>query len=742
MDKAAEPLAERVAGLVERVTFHSEETGFTVLQIKAKGFRELIPVVGVAPAILPGEWLEATGRWILDREYGRQFKAEALRSTRPDTLEGIERYLGSGLIKGIGPHFAGKMVARFGKEIFEVIETRSDCLRWIKGLGEKRLRLITDAWKTQKAIRAIMVFLHSHGVGTSRAFRIYKTYGEEAIQLVAENPYRLAHDIRGIGFKTADQVAASVGIPRDSPLRAGAGVEYVLAGITEDGHCACPREDLIVRAARELDIDEDSIRTAVNRLMETGALVLRRQGERELVFLSSLDSAEENLAADLLALAAGRHPCPPVVLDRALAWVEGKTGLILAESQRQAIAAALENKIFILTGGPGTGKTTIVNGIVKILRAKGLSVSLSAPTGRAAKRLSETSGLAARTIHRLLEFDPATGGFKHGRDKPLRGDVFIVDEASMLDLPLAGQLLRALPRRSALILVGDVDQLPSVGPGMVLRDAIDSGKFKVLRLTEIFRQAARSRIVTNAHRINRGLCPEYPQARPARPGDHDFYFIETGNPEETESVLVRLASSRLREGFGLDPRRDVQVLTPMRKGRAGARNLNAVLQDTLNPGARGIMCYGENFRVGDKVMQTQNDYDKDVFNGDIGWIRELDDDSREAGLDFEGRRVVYQYEEFDELSLAYALTIHKSQGSEYPCVIIPLHAQHYLLLQRNLLYTGVTRGKRLVVLVGEARALALAVRRAEGRRRLTLLRERLAAGGTGREFFPPAGKKT
>jgi exodeoxyribonuclease V alpha subunit len=716
---------ETLSGLIERVTFHSDETGFTVLRVKAKGFRDLVTVVGSMPSATAGEWLETSGRWVVDKEHGRQLKAEWIRTTRTDTLEGIVRYLGSGLITGIGPHYAAKMVAMFGKKVFGIIETESGRLTFIKGLGEKRRKRITAAWAEQKVIREIMVFLHSHGVGTSRAFRIYKTYKEEAIAKVTENPYRLAHDIWGIGFKTADQVAASLGIPRDSDIRARAGVEYVLAQLTEDGHTAYPREGLLEEAVKVLDIDQRIIDRAVEYGVSEGNLVLRRSGGETLVYLASLAASEEGLAGSLTALAEGRHPCPAIDMDKALTWVEEQTGLTLAESQRQAVVQSLRSKVFVLTGGPGTGKTTIVNAMVRIAAAKELSITLCAPTGRAAKRMTETSGRDAKTIHRLLEFDPKNGGFKRDRDRPLDGDVFVVDEASMLDVVLAHQLVRAIPRDAALVLVGDVDQLPSVGPGTVLADIIASEQFPVCRLTEIFRQASRSRIVTNAHRINSGQFPEYPQGKLSDPSQCDFYFIEADSPEKAEATIVELMSGRLRRGFGLDPVRDVQVLTPMQRGTLGVRNLNTVIQKTLNPFAKGIERYGLTFRVGDKVLQTQNDYDKDVFNGDIGWIAKLDDEEREAVIDFDGREVVYQYDEFDELTLSYAVTIHKSQGSEYPCVVMPIHTQHYMMLQRNLLYTGITRGKRLVVLVGSKKALAMAVKKVDSGRRISALRERL-----------------
>ncbi|MDR3212210.1 MAG: ATP-dependent RecD-like DNA helicase [Planctomycetota bacterium] len=718
--------SDTVSGMVERVVFHNAESGFTVLRLKAKGVGELVTVVGAMPSVNSGEWLEASGTWVLDREYGEQLKAEWVRTICPDTLEGIERYLGSGLIKGIGPHFAAKLVAKFGKNVFEIIENTPERLTQIPGLGKKRRQLIISAWSEQKSIRDIMVFLHSHGVGSSRAYRIYKTYGDQAIAMVTENPYRLAHDIWGIGFQTADQVAASIGIPRDSDLRARAGIEYVLARLSENGHCAYPRDGLVAEAVKILAIATPVIEAAIDHGVAQGTLVVRSAPEGELVYLAVMDAAEAELAAALVGLSLGRHPAPTLDVPKALAWVEEKTGKKLSASQRQAVIDALHSKVMVITGGPGTGKTTIVNAIVKILAAKKLSIALSAPTGRAAKRLAETSGREAKTIHRLLEFDPASGNFKRKQENPLKGDVFVVDEASMLDTILACQLVRAIPRSAALILVGDVDQLPSVGPGMVLADIIQSGLFPVVRLTEIFRQATQSRIITNAHRVNHGELPEYPREKLANPASCDFYCLEAEDPDAIERKIVQLMSERLQAGFQLDPRREVQVLTPMQRGSLGAKNLNAVLQATLNPSAPGIQRFGLTFRQGDKVMQTVNDYEKDVFNGDIGLIASLDNEERQAVIDFDNHLVTYRYEEFDELSLSYAISIHKSQGSEYPCVVIPFHTQHYTMLQRNLLYTGITRGKRLVVLVASPKALAMAVRRVSSRSRVTSLQSRLA----------------
>jgi exodeoxyribonuclease V alpha subunit len=717
--------AERLSGLVERVTFHNEESGFCVLRVKVRGHRESVAVVGTLPHVREGEWVEAEGGWKIDPRHGQQFQAHSLRTAPPNTIEGIERYLASGMIKGIGAHVAKQLVSKFGLQVFDVIDKTPQRLREVRGIGRHRQEMITSAWRDQRVVRDIMIFLQGHGVSTNRAFRIYKTYGSEAIQKVKEDPYRLARDIWGIGFKTADGIAASMGIDKASPLRARAGVEFVLQELTTDGHCAFPKDKLIEKAAQMLNIPAAIIEQAIDAIVTEGRLKEEDcRGER-LVYLSRMHEAERRLAMHLIEQCGGVHPCPRVDAAKAIEWVERKIGLTLAAGQRDAVREALVSKVLVITGGPGTGKTTLVNAILKIYQAKRLRVVLCAPTGRAAKRMAEASGHQAKTIHRLLEVDPNTGQFKRDGRNPLEGDVFVIDETSMVDLMLAHHAIQAIPPEAALLIVGDVDQLPSVGPGCVLRDIIDSGAVPVRRLTEVFRQAAQSAIVTNAHRVNQGLMPVFPQGKVQDPSSTDFYFIEADPPQRAVEIILKLVGESIPRRFGYHPLDDVQVLTPMYRAELGARNLNLVLQAALNPAGPSVEKFGWTFRVGDKVMQLVNDYDKDVFNGDIGRIGSIDEQEQQIRIRFDEREVQYDMGELDELTLAYATTVHKSQGSEYPAVIVPVHTQHFMLLQRNLLYTAITRARKLLVVVGSSKAVAMAVKRAESRKRVTMLKERL-----------------
>ena len=714
---------EVLAGLVERVTFHNVENGFCVLRIKARGHRDLVTVVGHAAIISAGEWITASGEWLNDRTHGQQFKTRFMRTSAPTSIDGIEKYLSSGMIRGIGPVYAKKMVQAFGEKVFDIIEAEPDRLRQVTGIGAVRAKRITDAWAEQKIVREIMVFLHSHGVGTARAVRIFKTYGADAVQVMTENPYRLARDIRGIGFKTADAIAMRLGIERTAMIRVRAGISYALTEAMDEGHCGLPTEELVPLAVDLLAVDKGLVLTAMELELKDGTVIADTVGETACLFLGGLYRAEKVIAERLLRLANGKLPWPYIDPAKALPWIEQKTGLSLAESQIAALRLALVSKVLVITGGPGVGKTTIVNSILRVLSAKGVNLLLCAPTGRAAKRMTEATGFEAKTIHRLLEVDPKGGGFKRETDNPLDCDLLVIDETSMVDVLLMQALLKAVPDNAALLIVGDIDQLPSVGPGQVLADIIASGAVPVVRLTEIFRQAAQSRIITSAHKINQGSIPDLGKPE----GDSDFYFVKADDPETAVPRIIDLVKTRIPQRFGLDPIRDIQVLCPMNRGGVGARSLNIELQAALNPaGERKVERFGWTFAPGDKVMQIENDYDKEVYNGDIGYIDDVDPDAGELTASFDGRAVTFGFGELDTLVPAYAATIHKSQGSEYPAVVIPVMTQHYTMLQRNLLYTGVTRGKRLVILVGQKKAVAIAVKNVSGRRRWSKLNEWLA----------------
>jgi exodeoxyribonuclease V alpha subunit len=711
---------EVLAGLVERVTFHNADSGFCVLRIKARSHRDLVTVVGHAATISPGEWVTASGEWINDRTHGQQFKARFMRTSEPTSIDGIEKYLGSGMIRGIGPVYAKKMVKAFGEKVFDIIEAEPDRLREVTGIGAVRAKRITEAWADQKIVREIMVFLHSHGVGTARAVRIFKTYGADAVQVMTENPYRLARDIRGIGFKTADAIAMRLGIEKTAMIRVRAGISYALTEAMDEGHCGLPADVLVPSTIELLGVQKELVQTALDLELTERTVIADTVGETACVFLSGLYRAEQIIAERLSRLANGPLSWPYIDPQKALPWIETRTGLTLANSQAEAIRLALLSKVLVITGGPGVGKTTIVNSILRILAAKNVNLLLCAPTGRATKRMSEATGFEAKTIHRLLETDPKGGGFKRNTDNPLECDLLVVDETSMVDVMLMQALLRAVPDNSAVLIVGDIDQLPSVSPGQVLADIIASGAVPVVRLTEVFRQAAQSKIITNAHRINQGIIPDL--SRPE--GDSDFYFVAADDPETAVPRIVELVKSRIPRRFGLDPIRDIQVLCPMNRGGVGARSLNIELQAALNPaGERKVERFGWTFAPGDKVMQIENDYDKEVYNGDIGFIEEVDSDAGELVANFDGRFVTFVFGELDSLVPAYAVTIHKSQGSEYPAVVIPILTQHYAMLQRNLLYTAVTRGKRLVVLIGQKKAVAIAVKNISGRRRWSKLNE-------------------
>lgn len=711
---------ERMQGSIEHVTFHSEETGFCVLRTKIKGHRDLVTVIGTAASITAGEYIECVGSWINDKKHGLQFKTQQLKVVPPTTLEGIEKYLGSGMVKGIGPHFAKKLVKAFGENVFNVIEEEPHRLTSLEGIGEKRKQSVIDSWAEQKSIRNIMAFLHSHGVGTARSVRIYKTYGDSAVEKIQENPYRLALDIRGIGFKTADALAQRLGISKDSPLRAQAGVRHALQEMCNHGHCAAEHENLVSVAIELLGIATPIIEEAIAHEVSEKHLIADTIENKNCIFLAALYQAETVSAQRLQKICQGAAPWGTIDCDKAIPWVEEKTHLQLSDSQRNAIQTVLQNKVSIITGGPGVGKTTIVNSLLKIILAKRFSIALCAPTGRAAKRLSETTGQTAKTIHRLLDYNPKTHTFKHNQDLPLPIDVLVVDESSMIDILLLSQLLKAVPNHAAIIFVGDIDQLPSVGAGAVLSDLIRSGVISTVRLTEIFRQAESSKIIVNAHRINCGQMP--------MPNDEssDFYTIYADTPEAIHKTLIELVEKRIPNHYHCNPVADIQVLTPMNRGGLGSRALNADLQKQLNASAEPkVTRFGTTFAPGDKVIQMVNNYDKEVFNGDIGFITQVNSEDRLVQIRFDQRQVDYDFNELDEINLAYAISIHKSQGSEFPIVIMPLSTQHYTLLARNLLYTGVTRGKKLVILVGQKKAIGMAVKNNKEASRLTKLAQRL-----------------
>lgn len=711
--------AQSISGLIERVSFHNEESGFAVLRVKVQGRRELITVVGKLPSVSAGEWLTAEGSWVQNREFGLQLQATLLKSAPPTTREGIEKYLGSGMIKGIGPVYAKKLVERFGDTVFDIIDNTSAQLEEVEGIGPSRRRRIKGAWAEQKVIRKIMVFLHSHGVSTSRAVRIFKTYGEEAIETVQANPYALARDIPGIGFKTADEIAQQIGIATDSLIRARAGLRHLLQAATTQGHCALPQKILRLECTTLLQISENIIESALAQALEESEFIQEEIADESLIFLPALKHAEETIARVMKRLAREKVNYPPIDLEKAIAWWQKRSGNDLAKSQQNALRRALTSRVVIITGGPGVGKTTLTKAILTIVRAKEVQCLLAAPTGRAAKRMTEATGLPAQTIHRLLEVDPARGGaFARNERSPLKTDLLVIDECSMIDVRLLASLLSALPREGSLILVGDADQLPSVGPGSVLNDLIASRILPVVHLTEVFRQAANSQIVTAAHAINQGNLPPLDGGR-----DSDFHFLEREDPDDISRTLVKSVQRAKVKAKG-----EVQVLSPMNRGALGVRQLNLQLQQTLNPerpGETPVEKFGWKFGPRDKVIQTSNNYDKEVFNGDIGTVIKIDPWEHEVIVQFDQREVIYDYGELDELSLAYATTVHKAQGSEYPAVIIPLSTQHYMMLQRNLLYTAITRGRSLVVVIGQRKALEIAVRNNETRRRYSGLLHRL-----------------
>jgi exodeoxyribonuclease V alpha subunit len=720
-----------ISGILETITYLNRDTGFVVARVQEKGKRGLTTIVGNLSGIHPGESLRLEGKWVQNKRFGEQFQVEAFEITVPATLHGVRRYLGSGLIKGIGPIMAGRIVDLFGLDTLEIIEKTPDRLSEVEGIGPKRIVLITEAWKEQKEIKEIMIFLQGHGVGAAYSAKIYKQYGNRSIQMVRENPYRLSQDIHGIGFITADRIAQNLGISPHSLIRAKAGLLYVLGELAGDGHVYYPETNLVQKAKEILGVDREIILQAMEDLSREKEIFVEpmdQERDHKAAYLAPFYYAETGSADRLKRLIGVSSNIRAIHEERALQWIEERLRIELAQKQKEAILSAVRSKVMIITGGPGTGKTTIITAILRIFEGLRLRILLAAPTGRAAKRMSEATGWEARTLHRLLEYSPLKGGFKKDEENPLEADVVIIDEVSMVDVVLMYHLLKAIPPSAHLILVGDVDQLPSVGPGNVLKDMIDSGRFTVVRLTEIFRQARKSMIVVNAHRIHQGEIPILRGFE--KEEETDFYFVEEEDPGRILERIIKLCAEEVPQRFGFHPIQEIQVLTPMHRGILGDLNLNFELQKVLNPEPNGITFGSTAFRLHDKVMQISNNYEKDVFNGDIGWISKINQEERGLVVDFEGRLVPYASSELDEIVLAYAISVHKSQGSEYPAVILPLTTQHYLLLQRNLIYTGITRAKRLMILIGSKKALGIAIHHNKPHGRYSGLSMRLRSNPT------------
>ena len=699
--------------VVERITYQNPENGYSVLKVKVKGYNDLVTLVGNLLEVPVGSVLLCRGEWKVDKCYGSQFVAATWEETMPATVYGIEKYLGSGLVKGIGPRFARAIVQRFGTETIDIIETEIERLYEVPNIGRKRVAKIRESWEKQKDIKNVMLFLQGYGVSTAYAAKIYREYGKESIDKVRENPYRLADDIWGIGFKTADGIAAKMGYEKEDPRRCRSGILYTLGQLSDEGHVYAGEEQLVKTAGQLLEAGETAIRDTLAGMLQAEDLIL----DKDAIYLPPFYHAECGTSRRLrdLAQSTGRSLFDGLFDPSSLT---AETGIEYDEVQLAAIRQAVTSKVMVLTGGPGTGKTTTTQGIIAALKKAGLRVLLAAPTGRAAKRMSEATGMEAKTIHRLLEYNPQDG-YKRNDENPLEGDALIVDECSMIDILLMNNLLKAVPVGMRLVFVGDIDQLPSVGAGNVLRDIIDSQRIPVVRLVRIFRQAQKSRIVMNAHTINQGRFPDTSNGR-----DTDFFFMREDDPERAAETIVRLVKERLPRAYRESPDR-IQVLTPMQRGVVGAANLNLLLQQALNPSGPSLNRGGYTYRQGDRVMQQRNNYDKDVFNGDLGYIREVDTEERTLKVDFDGKWVEYDVTELDELTLAYATTIHKAQGSEYPIVVMPVLMTHFVMLQRNLIYTGITRAKKICVLIGAMKALAYAVRNVSVLKRNTSLRERL-----------------
>ncbi len=709
---------EHLRCVVERITYQNADNGYTVLKCAVKNYSDLVTVVGTMPDSHVGSVLSLDGMWKMDAKYGRQFSVEKFEETLPATVYGIEKYLGSGLVKGVGPKFAKRIVEKFGKDTLDVIEETPDELLKVPGIGKVRVDRIKTSWQEQKEIKNIMLFLQSHEVSTSHATKIFKTYGSESIAIVKENPYRLAEDIWGIGFKTADSIAQKMGIDKGKFVRLRSGIFYSLNKLAEAGHCYATREQLIGKARELLEVEDAELTITLDEMIRTDDVIRDKADDQDAIYLPPYYFSESGCAKRLLRLmSCGKKKSEDT--EEILKRVAASSEITYDEIQWQAVKTAISSKVMVLTGGPGTGKTTTTLGIISAYKQAGSRIILAAPTGRAAKRMSEATGMEAKTIHRLLEYKPPEG-YQKNEEHPLEGDVLILDECSMIDIMLMYNLLKALPEAMSLILVGDIDQLPSVGAGNVLRDIIDSGCVPVVRLTQIFRQAQGSRIIMNAHRINKGESIDMRGGK-----DADFFFATKKSNQEVVDTIVQYCKTNLPRYYHVNPLQDIQVLTPMQRGECGAVNLNQVLQEAMNPSKIFLRRGGTQYRLKDKVMQIKNDYDKEVFNGDIGTITKVDMEERELTVLFDEREVVYDVTELDELTLAYAVTIHKSQGSEYPIVVMPLTMSHFVMLQRNLLYTGVTRAKKILVLVGEKKAVYYAIKNETSTGRNTCLARRL-----------------
>lgn len=697
---------EEIFGYVESIIFNGES--FTVAKLREPRKQECTCIVGALPSLQPGETVWCLGEWKHHPQYGPQFEVKEFESKEPSDLVGIQKYLESGLIRGIGPSYAERIVACFGIDTLKIIDESPHRLGEVPGIGPKRIEMIASCWHQQKAIREVMIFLRAHGITTAFAQKIYKSYGDESIRKVKEDPFALARDIGGIGFKIADQIAQKLGIPVTSATRVQAGIEHVLWELSSEGHTCYPQAELCKESTALLQLDEPKIEENLELSIRNGGLI--RQGD--MVWLKPYYHAEVGISRELQRLQTAPCNLRQIQTEKALDWVEEKLKIHFAPEQKVAIVASVQQKMHIITGGPGTGKSTITRAILTISQKLTDQILLGAPTGRASKRMTEITGKRASTIHSLLEMDFQNGGFKRNKENPLKCDLLIIDEASMIDTLLFYQLLKAIPSTARLILIGDIDQLPSVGAGNVLKDLLVSQTLGFTKLTEVYRQAAHSKIVTNAHRINRGEFPEFL-------GGSDFRFIEKETPEEILATIIHLVTHSIPSKYRFHKFEDIQVLSPMKRGLIGCENLNVILQKELNPSRAPLCRMGRTFHVNDKVMQIRNDYEKLVFNGDIGTILSIDLSAQTLTVRFDDKRIDYSFADIDDLVLAYAVSIHKSQGSEYPCIVIPLHKSHYMMLHRNLLYTGITRGKKLVVLVGSIRAIAMAVQNDEVKKRFT-----------------------